>query len=787
MTKNLFFLLSLTVLLMSSCEKQEQHSQFLHLWYKQPAQIWEEALPIGNGRLGAMVFGGIDTIRIQLNEESIWAGMQQNNLNPNATEQLPEIRELLFNDKNKEAFELASKVLLRENNKIRSYQLLGDLLITLNDELESISGYERSLDLASGVTKVECQRNGYRYTQEAFASAPDDVIVIHLETEDPKGLSGSLNLTRPQGAVAQVISDNEIRLVGQIIDAPDLKYDRGGEHMCFEGRLKVVNEDGTVNAVDDHLEFSGISKVTVILTAGTDYNLEKLDFDRSIDPASKVSGILNKVVDQSYLTLKEKHKVDHESFFNRLDLQLTQLTEDTVPTDIRLANVKAGEEDLHIVELYFQYGRYLLMGSSRSPGILPANLQGIWNHHINAPWNSDFHVNINLQMNYWPAEVCNLSETMLPMAGFFQKISQIPGPNTAKMYGCNGWTMHHLTDPFGRTGIMDGIEWGMFPLGGSWVCFPIWRHFEFTNDPTYLEEIAWPMLKGNAQFILDFLVEGPSGYLVTAPSYSPENHFYLPGSDEHTRLTYAPTMDIQIINELFKYCKKAARIVGGEEKLLDRINEAEKLLPPVVIGEDGTIQEWIKDYREAEPGHRHMSHLLGLHPGTTITPETVDLFEAAQKTIERRLQHGGGGTGWSRAWIINFYARLLDGDNAYKHFNALMKHSTYNNLFDGHTPFQIDGNFGGTAGIAEMLLQSHNNLIHLLPALPSSWKKGHIEGIKARGNFELDLYWKNGQLEKVTVYSNSNHDCNLKYMDKEINFETVSGKSYSFNGKLERL
>ena len=507
-----------------SCQKQIQpqhhNNDYLQLWYKQPATEWEEALPVGNGRLGAMIFGGIDTIQIQLNEESVWAGMKQNNTNPEALKNLPALRKLLFEDKNKEALSMANKYIMSENKNIRSYQTLGDLFI-YNKNKGEITDYKRSLELANGVSKVEWRSNGHLYQQETFASAPDDVIMIHLKTEDPDGLNCELAMSRVQDAKVTTIANNQIRLAGYIIDEPNPTRDKGGKHMGFEGRLKVLDTDGTINTKGNSLEIKGASKLTLAVTAATDYNRDILNFDRSINPSSKIDNILNKIDNTSYASIKNTHVNEHRSIFNRVDFEITQTLKDTIPTDVRLSQVKNDMDDFHLVELYFQYGRYLLMGSSRAPGVLPANLQGIWNEHINAPWNSDFHVNINLQMNYWPAEVCNLSETSLPMAEFFHQIHKTSGIEAAKMYGCDGWTMHHVTDPFGRTGIVGGIVHGMFPLGGGWVCFPIWRHYEFTNDTKYLKEIIWPMLKGNATFIMDFLTEDPDGYLVTSPSYSP--------------------------------------------------------------------------------------------------------------------------------------------------------------------------------------------------------------------------------------------------------------------------
>ena len=504
-------------------------------------------------------------------------------------------------------------------------------------------------------------------------------------------------------------------------------------------------------------------------------------------PGKFAIDILQKIEHKDYEAIQKDHIEDHRRLFDRVDLQLTGMVADTIPTDRRLESVRAGGEDMHLTELYYQYGRYLLMGSSREPGILPANLQGVWNKDINAPWNSDFHTNINLQMNYWPAEACNLSETVLPLAHFFDKIRK-PGHVTAEsMYGADGWTMHHLTDPFGRTGVMDGIQWGMFPMGGPWMCFPIWRHFEYTQDTSYLKNEAWPILKGSAEFVLGFLTKSPEGYLVTAPSYSPENAFYLPGTKQAMQLTYAPTIDVEIINELFNYCKKAAAIVGGEQDFEQIIDAAQKRLPPIRIGANGTIMEWIKDYEEVEPGHRHMSHLLALHPGSQITPQTPELFAAAKKTIERRLQNGGGHTGWSRAWIINFYARLLDGEKAHEHLQALLSKSTLSNLFDTHPPFQIDGNFGGTSGITEMLLQSQNDQLRILPALPAAWPDGYVTGLKARGNFEVDIFWKDHMLEKLQIKSGSGLPCKVIYGDRTITFDTKSGNIYSFDAALKAL
>ncbi len=781
-----FLLLLMSTIVFTSCDSSSDETTY-RLWYKQPANEWTDALPVGNGRLGAMVFGNVQNERIQLNEESLWAGVRRNCNNPQSLNYLEEVQQLLLNDKNNEALDVAQKHLMGVPPRIRSYQTLGDIFIHLDIDSAKISEYERSLDLNTGITHTRFNYNGQLIQREVFASSPHNVIVIHINSGNSNALTGNITLARDKDATVKASGQDALIMEGQVTDEPDPKTGPGGKHMKFAAVLKVLDSDGEVSASNNAISVNQASHVTILLTAATDYNLQKLNFDRDIRPLDVCKEILEPNFEKSYDQIKTVHKEDHQGMFNRMTIQLGDGNMDTIPTDRRLQSVIDGKKDDNLMALYFQYGRYLLMGSSRKPGQLPANLQGIWNPYFNAPWNSDYHTNINVQMNYWPAEVCNLSETSLPYIHFFREVSE-PGAVTAKeMYDANGWTMHHATNVFGRTAVQDAIRHGMFPMGAAWVCFPAWRHFEFTTDTAYLESTGWPFIRGAVQFILDFLIESPDGHLVTAPSYSPENTFYLPGSNEQMRLTYGPTMDVMIIRELFDYALKSMDILKIDDPMRVEIIQKRDSLPPVRIGANGTIQEWIKDYKEAEPGHRHISHLLGLHPGTQITEDDQALFEAARKTIEYRLSHGGGHTGWSRAWIINFYARLLDGEQAYKHLELLLQKSTLTNLFDTHPPFQIDGNFGGTAGIAEMLVQSHRDFIHILPALPASWENGLIKGLKTRGNYTIDIEWIEGMLASVTITAAHSGPCKLKYRDKEIILECEKNKTYKLNTDFEQL
>lgn len=753
----------------------------LKLWYIQPAEKWVEALPVGNGRLGAMIFGGVSRDRIQLNEESLWAGSRINNNNPEALRNLPRIQELLINEKNKEARDLVARTFLGTPPRIRSYQTAGDMFIDFPDHME-IRDYQRELYLASGLCRVTYNSGSVRYVREYFVSAPDNVLVVRLDSGSNNAINATLTLAREKDAEISIEGGNQLVMKGQIVDESDPLRGPEGPHMRFAARLLVLTEGGRIEPQGKKLKLCSVDSATLIYTAATDYQLKKLDYDRSIEPDAVCRQIISKAGQKSYMDLKSSHILDHERLFNRVKLDLGGNLSSSIPTDDRIKALKNGKTDADLIALYFQFGRYLLMGSSRYPGVLPANLQGVWNSLFNAPWNSDFHTNINLQMNYWPAEVGNLPETVLPLTEFLNQL-RVPGRVTAReMYGARGWTLHHLTDPFGRTGVADG-PWGVTPLNGPWMTFPLWRHYEFTMDASFLREKAYPIMKESALFVLDFLIDDGEGFLVTAPSHSPENQFVLPSGEKST-LTYAATIDILITRALFENCIAAGDVLNIDDEFIEELKNALEKLPPVRIGKDGTIMEWIKDYEEAEPGHRHMSHLLGLYPLAQFTPRTPDLFSASRSTIQRRLEHGGGHTGWSRAWVINFFARLQDGESALKNLQALLAKSTLPNLFDTHPPFQIDGNFGGTAGIAEMLLQSHLGIIHLLPALPRVWGEGSVRGLCARGGFEVDMDWKDGELTSVCIYSEQGRHCRLKYLQKSITFETGKGEQYEFDKNL---
>ncbi len=780
------------ILLLFSCQFAIAQ-QPLQLWYKQPARRWEEALPVGNGRIGAMVYGRPDKEILQVNEQSLWAGKKFNDANPNAYKVLDTIRQLLFAGKNEQALAIAQTnfIAVDDNNSTRparSFRSNQTLMnVHIDQPFDAYTDYTRKLDLDKGIVTTHYKVNGVAYQQEVLASAPDNILVIRISADKPGSINALLSLDRPNPKdTASRLTDctvtaqgnNQLVLNGQINDRNG-KEDRGpeGMHMRFAGMLHAVPQGGSISAKQGQLQVRNATAVTIYVQGATNYNAQQQDIDEGAAIAlNKCRKFLQSAITKSFAQISTGHLKDFEPVMKRVRLQINEEEADNIPTDERLQQVKAGEEDAHLIALYFQYGRYLLLSSSRKPGVLPANLQGIWNQHIDAPWNADFHTNINLQMNYWPAEVTNLSFTTAPLFDFIDRIRPEGRITAKKMYNARGWVIHHCTDAFGKTGVQNGAGWGTFPMAASWMCLHFWEHYAFTQDMDFLRNKAYPVMKEHALFVEDFLVKSPEGYLVTSPASSPENTFIHPVTRKPTGLTYGATMDNQILREFLGKCIAAAQALKTDAAEIQRWQSILAQLPPTRTGKDGRILEWIDEYEEAEPGHRHISHLFGLHPGTQITEQTPSLFEGALKTLTGRLSRGGGHTGWSRAWIINFYARLKQADSVRNHLQALFAKSTLPNLFDNHPPFQIDGNFGGTAGIAEALLQSHGDYIEVLPALPAAWSEGSVTGLCARGGFQLDIVWKNGTLSALKVRSTAGRNIVLKYKQHLLPLSLEKGK-----------
>lgn len=788
--KTIFALLVFCAIIVA-CKKTEDAD--MKLWYEKPAQKWADAFPIGNGRLTAMVYGGITTELFQLNEESLWAGCQENPYADKFFENLKLMQTMVLNGENAKANDFGIRNLTKSPTSFRSYQPLGNLLIHFEGDSIALN-YKRELDISSGISRVSYETKTASIVRESFISANDDILGIRIVSKGNEKLKCAIGIERQKDAKVTASEDGFLMIDGQIIDIESpAAYDdnqggsgQGGEHMRFAGRLFARVSKGSIHAKDDKLIIEGTNEIILLFTAATDYNLSLMKYDRSIDPGEKAKIILKNAEQKSWNQLLESHINEHRSIFNRISFNLGTSLKDSLPIDKRLNALRNGSDDPNLFVYLFQYGRYLLMSSSRRPATLPANLQGKWNDLYWAPWESDYHLDINLQMNYWLADVTNLSETIDPLIDWLEKVSLEARPIAREMYNANGWFCCLATNPFGRITPSASTAESQFnngvldPLAGAWMVMNLWDHYEFTQDTAFLSRL-FPMLKGVSEFILDVLVHDKNGNLCFVPSTSPENSYVDPISGKHVRVTYNSTYHLSIIRALFGATLQASHILNSDEDLLKRINDAMNALPQFKTDGNNRLQEWIEPYKEVEPGHRHLSFLLGVYPFSLITQDNQQLFDAAKQSLDWRQKNGQGTGGWSAAHAISIRSRFYDGEGAYKCLLSLLKSNMVNSLNNARGVFQIDGNFGATSGIAEMLLQSHlkdksgNYVIHLLPALPSAWPSGEIKGLRARGGFIVDIAWSNGKLTSAKILSEKGLPFLVKYENKQYN-STLSPK-----------